>query len=341
MYTCPLLLISSRESDPPRLSRSKHLVIPKRKVEKSVSWSLPHLTDGSNVKIKSGDYNSVPVAGSVDGEDVYAKSTAIDCFCTTIQHSTDHDTAGCVGILTTKANTTLQIRVWTCTHRLRSHDVDSTQIVSLESLLATPKPPLKSRMLLALKLASCVMQLHSTPWLAEFWSASDIWFPTFNGSIKGSILQYPLVHRTISQTGGSPTPTVAQNFQNSLWKVLAPNMSLLALGIVLIELLEWKTLAALQGEHCPTPPLDSSMDQSLNRLVAAKEMVKHLVTQLADSDLYFHALRRCIDGLDHPVKTLDRDGFKSEVYKLVVRPLEVHFAQGWPDCAGLIQASWE
>ena len=318
------------ELDSARLARATNLEVPKRKSKKAVSWG-----DDSN-RSESRDCNSVPVIDSIDGEDVYTKLTIIDHFCTTIQHSAAYDTHSCVGILSMKANTTLQIRVRTCTHQLMSHDVDSTQIISLESLLATPKPPLKSRMQLALKLASAVMQLHSTRWLDDFWSASDIWFPTFNGSLKGNILHYPLVHRTFSQARGSPTPPMAQNPQNSVWKVLAPNMSLLALGIVLIELLEWKTLASLQGEHCPT--LDSSMDQSLNRLVAAKEMVKHLVTQLADSDLYFHALRRCIDGLDHPVKTLDRDDFKSEVYKLVVRPLEVHLTQGWPDCAELTGA---
>ena len=311
------------------------------KSKKSVSWGLPQLAENSSVKMSSGEQNSIPIVHSVDDGDIYANLTAIDRFCTTIQYPTsmtNHDTHGCVGILTMKTNTTLQVRVWTCAHRFVSHDVDSTQIVSLESLLATSKPPLKSRMLLALKLASSVMQLHSTPWLDDFWSASDIWFPTSNGSLEGSILHYPLVHRTFNHAEGSPVPVTAQNPQNSFWKVLAPNMSLLALGIVLIELLEWKTLAALQREHCPTPPLDASMDPSLNRLVAAREMVKHLVAQLADSDLYFHALRRCIDGLDHPVKTLDHDDFKGEVYRLVVRPLEVHLTQGWPDCAGLTEA---
>ena len=70
------------------------------------------------------------------------------------------------------------------------------------------------------------------------------------------------------------------------------------------------------------------MDQSLNSSVAAKEVVKHLVTQLADSDLYFHALSRFIDGLDHPDKILDSGDFKSEVFKLVVRPLEVQKVAG-------------
>ena len=147
------------------LSRSTNLNVPKRKSENAVSWGLPHLASDTHVKLRSGNHN--PVVG-VDGEDAYAKLTTIDRFCTTIQHRTDHDTHEGMGILTTKTNSTQPIRVWACTHRFMSYNIDSAQVISQESLLATPKPLPKSRMLLALKLASSVMQLHSSPWLDDF-----------------------------------------------------------------------------------------------------------------------------------------------------------------------------
>jgi len=114
-----------------------------------------------------------------------------------------------------------------------------------------------------------------------------------------------------------------------MWRVLAPNKDLLSLGIALIELLEWRSFESIQNDKSYNLLLEPSVDVKVNRYLAAKQMVDYLEKQCRDKDLYFNSLRRCIEGIDHAGKTLDRDDFKKEVYRLIVRPLEVHLRQGW------------
>ncbi|KAF8465691.1 hypothetical protein BDZ91DRAFT_794718 [Kalaharituber pfeilii] len=304
-------------------SKSKLPAVKGRK-SKFVSWSQPN--PGKTIN----DENKVPAppAELIYKADNYNKATftTIDRFCTTIRSATDIHC--CLGILSAKSNPALLTRVWV--PKEHSLYICPAEVVSLESLLTSrplPKPSLKSRITVGLKLASSVMQLHSTAWLNDFWSASDIWFQNLEAPIE-HILATPLVHRAFSRPDKPPTLQCAENPQDSLWRVLAPNESLLSLGIILIELLKWKSLASLQKKF--SIPLDPSGDDKINRFIAAKGIMEHLETQYADCDPYFNAARRCIDGLDHPgKKTLDRDDFKKEVYNLVVRPLERYFMQGW------------
>jgi len=250
----------------------------------------------------------------------------LDNLCNAIRSEADQH--HCLGILSSNTSNIIQTRVWI--PKPSPLRIGPVEVVSLESLLTSyhlPKPTLKSRMTVAVKLASSVMQLHSTAWLNDFWSTSDIWFPRRTST--DNMLERPLICKAFSHITKPPLP--ADNFptHSELWRVLDPNEYLLSLGIILIELLEWRNFDSLRKDKSYNLLLKSSGDEKIDRYLAAKQLVDYLRDQYRDNDLYFTALRRCIQGLDHGEKTLASDGYKKEVYKVIVRPLEVHLRQGW------------
>ncbi|RPB29332.1 hypothetical protein L211DRAFT_4483 [Terfezia boudieri ATCC MYA-4762] len=303
----------------------KPTLIPPRKPKKIVSFSR-----GDD--INSSQHHNSALADrlgykhlEVDG----ATLKRIDSLCSAINISPgNNNLSHCLGILSPNTDTTIQTRAWIPSPNPLL--LGLVKVVSLEYLISSnslPKPPLKSRIALAVTLASSVMQLHSTAWLNDLWSISDIWFLKQDTSIE-HILERPLIYKPFSHSKITEVsiPTITQN---SVWRVLAPNKDLLSLGIALIELLEWRSFESIQNDKSYNLLLEPSVDLKLNRYLAAKQMVDYLKKQCRDNDLYFNSLRRCIEGLDHAGKTLDRDDFKKQVYRLIVRPLEVHLRQGW------------
>lgn len=114
----------------------------------------------------------------------------------------------------------------------------SCQLITLEELLT--KPPLvngrpaklskKERYYLSITLASSALQLNSTPWLSDQWTAKDIYFHQTAVGPRPVDVDHPYVTSTPLETvGDSITQRKPRGFHNK-------NTILLALAVALLEL---------------------------------------------------------------------------------------------------------
>ncbi|KAF7880714.1 uncharacterized protein EAF01_011983 [Botrytis porri] len=140
---------------------------------------------------------------------------------------------------------------------------------------------------LAVNLASPLLQLHATPWFNERWNKSEILFLSdrSNPSIRPVDIERPLLaHKFFSSGIASPTP------RNSLPTPTHPNISVLCLGIMLLEL--W--FAEPIESHRISSDLVSSVPNSSTDLIVAERCVKengHLENMPAG---YFQAVSCCV-----------------------------------------------
>ena len=136
-----------------------------------------------------------------------------------------------------------------CDH-VASHEVPSlsgqaTNTISLEALLSASAqtndqskrmPPIKFRLLLALNLASTLLQMNATPWFATLWSKSSIYFLA-----PRPLLNYSQIDLT--------RPLISVKFSNGISQSHCIKFSearrvILELGIMLLELWHQTTLEA-------------------------------------------------------------------------------------------------
>ena len=181
--------------------------------------------------------------------------------------------------------------------------------VSLSKLLAQSAlsaPPPVERFKLAVRLASSVLQLHTSAWLQERWGAKDIYFVQPD-SCQPS-LGTPVIHHDFTLGPSPPQPITKPS-------IIRCNLSLFSLGIVLIELWFWKSLEALQGDEC-------NPDPDIARYITADGLVD-TVNEHAGAK-YGSSVRRCIRGVDHAQPQLENQEFKNKVYLQVLQPLENH-----------------
>lgn len=132
------------------------------------------------------------------------------------------------------------------------HALNSSQYISTTSLASlltassitsdrSDKLPLKPRLLLALTLASTLIQLNATPWLGDIWSKHSIYFST-QPSSDPTLDQHPLHPSRIDLT----RPFLTLSFNNQPTALLPsntptphptdPRQMILELGIMLLEL---------------------------------------------------------------------------------------------------------
>lgn len=137
-----------------------------------------------------------------------------------------------------------QHRIRAIDHQKRLPAFDTIRTVSLGEVLGDANFSQEQRLRLALKLASSVLQLHTTDWLTDYWSQSDI---SFLRSSYGVIdFDKPLIGRTFGSTGYS-MQTMAQNLARPMLHASIP--SLFSLGIVLLELHYRARFESLKTEH--------------------------------------------------------------------------------------------
>ena len=205
----------------------------------------------------------------------------------------------CVGILVSNNS---KHKVWVSGAPLKS-----ASVVPLAELLSLPEPSRKERLKLAVKLASSVLQLHTTQWLQEGWGKHDIYFVQGDSSQTGSpSLETPVVCQAFSSDSSVPAASIESRFIHH-----NRNPSLFSLGIVLIELLFWKSVESLQAEELGSDKASEYIAPSL---------IDKVYRDACDN--YGDSVRRCINGLDHKEIKLENEGFKNEVYLKVLRPLE-------------------
>jgi hypothetical protein len=159
----------------------------------------------------------------------------------------------------------------------------------------------RDRLQLAVYTASSVLQLYETPWLPGALTSDNIFFAAWDG--------YPYYgHAFIMANNG------VCNAANP--STIIRNSTLLALGILLIEIICGKTLDALR-----TPEEKSTPGSNLlSDYMTARRQLGEIYQA---SSNYGSAVRRCIDGdfRRHKLDLGDED-FRQEVYSGVIVLLE-------------------
>ena len=156
----------------------------------------------------------------------------------------------------------------------RTLQCESNSTISLEQVLQTKSIllPWKSRMLLALQLASSLLQLLQTQWLEDAWSKDIVYFTIQPGAHAQALLDKPFVRCTFGDT-------------RTASRSVEPKVALLELGILLLEIWHKTTLEARFGqEKAPKAYYD--------RMARAAEWLDDVDEPLLD--LYDKAVTHCL-----------------------------------------------
>lgn len=178
--------------------------------------------------------------------------------------------------------------------------------IRLEELLTNPPLvnglyglTLKEKYVLAITLASSLLQLYNTPWLSESWSKKDIVFLSEDATSKRPVnIQKPFVTAVF----GPSTPTPQSNPP-----AIDNNASLLGLAVVLLEV---------------------SLGQSIKSRHSTENLglfgtMKYWIAQQEDnlSKAFYSAICHCMSWYADPSKKLGDPSFRQEVLDQVVMPL--------------------
>lgn len=156
-------------------------------------------------------------------------------------------------------------------HQLQEEPNDAISLKGILQAKGTPLP-WKFRMLLALRLASSLLQLLQTRWLERAWSKDVVFFLVRPGAQAQVFLNRPFVQCTF---GGVQTAS----------RSIEPKVALLELGILLLEIWHKTTLEARFGlEKGPTVYYD--------RMARAVEWLDDVDEPLPD--LYDKAVAHCL-----------------------------------------------
>ncbi|TVY83720.1 hypothetical protein LSUE1_G003386 [Lachnellula suecica] len=212
--------------------------------------------------------------------------------------------------------------------RSQKDTISLAEILSSSSLQLALS--LKDRLMLGTTLASSYLQLHATPWLRSNWSKEDIIFDADRESTNLRCFnpESPCITHTFQSEPQQPTPGDDQ-MQGVEYSTTGDtlrtrgNTSLLALGIILMELYTGQTLE----QHCEAASLGSSSHDdehlsSIHNLYVAHQWLEELKEKGRLSHAYAGAAHRCIQGyLDFAIGD-DEAGFRQKVLDYVVLPVE-------------------
>lgn len=174
---------------------------------------------------------------------------------------------------------------------------------------------LRLRMLLALRVASNLLQLSQTPWMGQSWSKETVYFllrPTKKGGRPLADLNRAFMSAAIAGPESSPAACCAK---------AEPKVVLLDLGILLLEIWHQTTLEA---RFC----LDESPAGYYLRLVRAVEWLDD--GDNPPPDLYERAISYCIRGMlgsEARLASWDANELWHAVCKNVVEPLSQNCKQ--------------
>ena len=207
----------------------------------------------------------------------------------------------CIGIL---LSNNIKHPVW-----VPGAPLTSATVVPLADLLSLPPPPMRERLKLAVKLASSVLQFHTSGWLQERWDKKDIFLVQQDSSQPS--LDTPVIHHNFTLEPSPEAPTEPSIFFY--------NLSLFSLGVVLIELWFWEHVESFQANIPQLQDPDTAIFTTALRLVDT-------LNEAAGAK-YSGSVRRCIRGLDHAEPRLENKEFKNKVYFKVLQPLEDHLKE--------------
>ncbi|KAF3133223.1 hypothetical protein TWF569_010667 [Orbilia oligospora] len=162
------------------------------------------------------------------------------------------------------------------------------------------------RMLLALRIASNILQLFKTNWLQRIWSKNEIYFPTSKG-INTPDLNRPFISVCFEDMKARPGEDIELR------------AAILELGILLLEIWNWK---AFQIPDTQTTPV--------GMLALYNQRHKHAFGWMHDTDathtipnFYYRAVHFCISGMDGQARCWKWDDPKLwvELCQNIIEPL--------------------
>ncbi|KAF3198559.1 hypothetical protein TWF106_004550 [Orbilia oligospora] len=162
------------------------------------------------------------------------------------------------------------------------------------------------RMLLALRIASNILQLFKTNWLQRIWSKNEIYFPTSKG-IDTPDLNRPFISVCFEDTKARSREDIELR------------AAILELGILLLEIWNWK---AFQIPDTQTTPV--------GMLALYNQRHKHAFGWMHDTDatntipnFYYRAVHFCISGMDGQARCWKWDDPKLwvELCQNIIEPL--------------------
>ena len=186
----------------------------------------------------------------------------------------------------------------------RAHHLVSSDFVSLEQVLTNLK--LKQRMVLSFVLASSLLQLHNTPWLATLLAKDTVYFQRAKSNILGFDVDHPFARHTFTL---NTTPETLSK----------PNAkrSLLELGIILLE--TWHQVTFESYTTAQAIPLDDTYGR---RYDAARKWLDDTEAEILA--LYSEVVNRCIECSFFRTSTFpewEEVAFRESVCEGVVKPL--------------------
>ena len=241
-------------------------------------------------------------------ENLISESPKIEDLCRAMLSASE---VSCLGVLADGNRT--------C-HRLSITNLPSgkepMQTVSLEDLLTQTQLERKERLILGLKLASSLLQLHSTPWLTETWGKIDVRFKRQKGS-HSAFLSRPFFTKKF-------LPPNYQISDSEPGNITLPhgirNQSIFALGLILTELWFGKPVDQLRA----STDLDSqNQANGLTDFATSIRLLKSIYSEAGE--FYGDAVRRCIRcDFNQKHDDLEAAVLKEAVHDGVVAPLEEH-----------------
>jgi hypothetical protein len=268
--------------------------LPIRKKRSKVSFSLP---DHSRLSISASAATSTSLLVAKPSP---TELQEIEDLCGAIRQRTRE--IPCLGVLIDQeANK----------HRVSLRDGNlppspSLKIVSLKKLLSQAlKIAKRDRLILGVKLASSVLQLHKTPWLKEVWSKTDIFFVQNDEQSSTIIITKPFVSKAFQ----SPVCKMSARVSIDPYTNQAPdvrNPTIFSLGIILIELWFGQALETLRI------PEDLGANNTPNQFTdfaTARRLTEEIYNEAGE--WYGDAVRRCIYcEFDQRNTNLEAEGMK-------------------------------
>ncbi|KAL8776139.1 MAG: hypothetical protein Q9213_008379 [Squamulea squamosa] len=192
-----------------------------------------------------------------------------------------------------------------------------SQLRSLENLLESSRQPgddnlsRQERLQIAVVLASSVLQLDGTSWLKNSWSSSDIYFYSEDRQPSKAAELSRSPYLSWQPCCGDTSPPVERFLSNNH---MIRNDTLLALGLVLVELCFGRTLVELRK------PEDSGNDETATKLQTATRLRDRVDREMGPQ--YGDVVRRCLDQpFDVREMSLDLEEVQQKVLEDIVAPL--------------------
>jgi hypothetical protein len=202
---------------------------------------------------------------------------------------------------------------------------DSTEAVSLDTLLKRGGINKEDRLRLGVQIALAMMQLHTTQWLGETWGKQDIFIlrrAVERDQVSGDptlvwepILDRPFVRRkfaSLHDTQPAPVEFSIADYDKSLF----------SLGIILIELALGKRIEDLRDSE-RTNYAQTQQSHIDPDYITALSWLGHVYS--AEAGDYGDAVERCINGLRLPEpmsQDLNDPRYKNEVQTQIISLLE-------------------